>query len=228
MHPIRHWKGDRDPRPAPPAPRAPTTHATAADELDRPRVIAALTRPLPGPPLARAVGKVVVGTDASYPPNEFTDTDGTTIVGMDVDLGAAVAQKLGLTPEFQNSQFDGIIPVVAALWRARRDVRKPNRPTTTWPSSSAGSSSPPDSAAHAPSSPLCKNPAPSSQHGPPPEHDQQKPTKHGAAGSSLLSCAGDGSVEPGRRGTRIASAQHGDLVTEHQDFDVFGCVGPGE
>ena len=29
---------------------------------------------------------------------------------MDVDLGTAVAQKLGLTAEFQNSAFPGIIP----------------------------------------------------------------------------------------------------------------------
>lgn len=57
-----------------------------------------------------ADGKIVFGTDASYPPNEFTDTDGTTIIGMDVDLGTAVAQKLGLTAEFQNSAFPGIIP----------------------------------------------------------------------------------------------------------------------
>ncbi len=55
-------------------------------------------------------GRLVFGTDASYPPNEFTDTDGTTIIGLDVDLATAVAQKLGLTPEFQNSQFSGIIP----------------------------------------------------------------------------------------------------------------------
>jgi polar amino acid transport system substrate-binding protein len=62
------------------------------------------------PASVSADGKLVYGTDASYPPNEFTDTDGTTIIGMDVDLGTAVAQKLGLTPEFQNSQFSGIIP----------------------------------------------------------------------------------------------------------------------
>jgi hypothetical protein len=24
------------------------------------------------------------------------------------------------------------------------------------------------------------------------------------------------------------SAQHGDLVTEHQDLDILGCIGPGE
>ncbi len=57
-----------------------------------------------------ADGKIVFGTDASYPPNEFTDTDGTTIVGLDVELGTAVAQKLGLNAEFQNSAFSGIIP----------------------------------------------------------------------------------------------------------------------
>jgi polar amino acid transport system substrate-binding protein len=57
-----------------------------------------------------ADGKLVFGTDASYPPNEFVDTDGSTIIGMDVDLGTAIAQKLGLTPEFRNSAFPGIIP----------------------------------------------------------------------------------------------------------------------
>jgi len=62
------------------------------------------------PPAVSADGKIVFGTDASYPPNEFTDTDGSTIVGMDVDLGTAVAQKLGLSAEFENSAFSGIIP----------------------------------------------------------------------------------------------------------------------
>jgi polar amino acid transport system substrate-binding protein len=59
-------------------------------------------------------GKIVVGSDASYAPNEFVDTDGTTIIGMDVDLGKAVGQKLGLEVEFQNSAFDGILPGIAA------------------------------------------------------------------------------------------------------------------
>jgi polar amino acid transport system substrate-binding protein len=54
-------------------------------------------------------GKLVIGSDASYPPNEFYDTDGQTFVGMDVDLGKAVAQKLGLQAEFQNSAFGAIL-----------------------------------------------------------------------------------------------------------------------
>jgi polar amino acid transport system substrate-binding protein len=59
-------------------------------------------------------GKIVVGADASYAPNEFVDTDGTTIIGMDVDLGKAIGQKLGLEVEFQNSAFDGILPGIAS------------------------------------------------------------------------------------------------------------------
>jgi len=62
------------------------------------------------PAAVSADGKIVFGADASYPPNEFTDTDGSTIIGMDVDLGTAVAQKLGLQAEFENSAFSGIIP----------------------------------------------------------------------------------------------------------------------
>ncbi len=58
--------------------------------------------------------KLIFGTDASYAPNEFVDADGKTIIGMDVDLGTAIAKKLGLTAEFQNSAFDGIIPGIQA------------------------------------------------------------------------------------------------------------------
>ncbi|GAA4422958.1 ABC transporter substrate-binding protein [Actinokineospora soli] len=54
-------------------------------------------------------GKIVVGQDQSYPPNEFVD-EKNQAVGMDIDLGNAIAAKLGLTMEFQNSAFDGIIP----------------------------------------------------------------------------------------------------------------------
>ncbi len=61
-----------------------------------------------------ADGKIVFGTDASYPPNEFTAADGQTIIGMDTEIGRAVAQKLGLAAEFQNSAFDGILPGLAA------------------------------------------------------------------------------------------------------------------
>lgn len=58
-------------------------------------------------------GKLVIATDASYAPNEFKDDKGN-IVGMDVDLANAIAQKLGLTADVQNATFDSIIPGITA------------------------------------------------------------------------------------------------------------------
>lgn len=61
----------------------------------------------------KSSGKLVVGSDASYAPNEFTDDKGT-IVGMDVDLAGAIAAKLGLKAEVQNAGFTAIIPGIGA------------------------------------------------------------------------------------------------------------------
>jgi polar amino acid transport system substrate-binding protein len=55
-------------------------------------------------------GVVKVASDASYPPDEFFDTDNKTVIGMDVDLGKAIGQVLGLKFEFTNLTFDSIIP----------------------------------------------------------------------------------------------------------------------
>ena len=62
------------------------------------------------PDAIKSDGKIVIGTDSSYPPNEFLDTDGKTVVGWDVDLFNAVAAKLGLKTEWQSSKFADIIP----------------------------------------------------------------------------------------------------------------------
>ncbi|WP_327288813.1 ABC transporter substrate-binding protein [Streptomyces sp. NBC_01198] len=50
---------------------------------------------------------IKVGTDASYAPMEQTE-DGK-IVGIDPDLGAALGAKLGVTFQFTNGKFDGLI-----------------------------------------------------------------------------------------------------------------------
>ncbi len=94
------------PTQSPPAGGAPGDGAGAVTKDD---ALAALV-----PPNVASDGKIVVGADTSYPPNEFTDTDGQTIIGMDVELGKAIAAKLGLTAEFQNSAFGGILPGIAA------------------------------------------------------------------------------------------------------------------
>ncbi|GAA4600088.1 polar amino acid transport system substrate-binding protein [Actinoplanes octamycinicus] len=62
----------------------------------------------------KSAGKLVIGTDSTYAPSEFIDTDGKTIVGFDVDLFNAVGQKLGLKTEWQTAKFDSIIPGVGS------------------------------------------------------------------------------------------------------------------
>ena len=37
-------------------------------------------------------GTLTVAADASYAPNEFFDTEGTTVIGMDADLATALAR----------------------------------------------------------------------------------------------------------------------------------------
>ncbi len=59
-------------------------------------------------------GKITVGSDTSYAPSEFIDEDGETIVGFDVDLFSAVAQKLGFEAEFESASFDTIIAGVGS------------------------------------------------------------------------------------------------------------------
>ncbi|WP_411283491.1 ABC transporter substrate-binding protein [Lapillicoccus sp.] len=61
------------------------------------------------PAKIKDAGKIVVGTDATYAPNEFLDADGKTVKGMDVDLFNAVAQKFGVTVDWVPANFDSII-----------------------------------------------------------------------------------------------------------------------
>ncbi|MGW6279466.1 ABC transporter substrate-binding protein [Kribbella sp. NPDC055071] len=60
------------------------------------------------PPKIKSAGKIVVGVDSTYRPNEFLQ-GGKTVVGMDVDLFNAVAQKFGVTVEWQPATFSTII-----------------------------------------------------------------------------------------------------------------------
>lgn len=79
-----------------------TPKASASGTVD-----AALAAKVPA--AIKADGKILVGTDSTYPPNEFLDQDGKTVVGFDVDLFKAVAAKLGLTTTFQPAVFGTII-----------------------------------------------------------------------------------------------------------------------
>ncbi|RGC67063.1 Glutamine-binding periplasmic protein precursor [Micromonospora sp. MW-13] len=61
------------------------------------------------PAAIKSDGKIVVGTDSTYAPAEFLDSDGKTVIGFDVELFSAVAQKLGLKAEFVSAPFGDII-----------------------------------------------------------------------------------------------------------------------
>ena len=89
--------------------------SSTAGAAPAPAVVPVLPPSSPSSPQPAAIksdGKIVIGTDSSYPPNEFLDTDGKTVVGFDVDLFNAVAAKLGLETEWQPSKFADIIPGV--------------------------------------------------------------------------------------------------------------------
>ncbi|RFS85009.1 ABC transporter substrate-binding protein [Actinomadura spongiicola] len=64
------------------------------------------------PDSIKSDGKIVIGVDSSYAPNEFLEADGKTVVGWDRELFDAVAAKLGLKTEWVTSKFDDIIPGV--------------------------------------------------------------------------------------------------------------------
>ncbi len=59
-------------------------------------------------------GTLLIGTDAPYPPFEIGTPNDADFSGYDVDIGTGVAERLGLTPEFQDTSFDTIFRNTAA------------------------------------------------------------------------------------------------------------------
>ncbi|HWU45845.1 MAG TPA: ABC transporter substrate-binding protein [Humibacter sp.] len=63
------------------------------------------------PATIKKSGKIQVGVDATYPPNESKDANGNAI-GWDIDLFDAVSSKLGVKPVYNIAGFDTIIPAI--------------------------------------------------------------------------------------------------------------------
>ncbi|MBU8808804.1 transporter substrate-binding domain-containing protein [Mycolicibacterium goodii] len=63
------------------------------------------------PAQIRETGRLVIGVNVPYAPNEFKNSDGE-IVGFDVDLMKAVTRTLGLVPDLRETGFEGILPSV--------------------------------------------------------------------------------------------------------------------
>ena len=57
--------------------------------------------------------KVVVATDAAFPPMEFVD-ENKEIVGFDIDLMNAIAERAGFEIEWVNTRWDGIFVALAS------------------------------------------------------------------------------------------------------------------
>ena len=57
-------------------------------------------------------GKLVMVTNAEFPPYEFHDQN--AIVGIDVEIAGAIAEQLGLELEIEDIAFDSIIPEIVS------------------------------------------------------------------------------------------------------------------
>jgi polar amino acid transport system substrate-binding protein len=64
------------------------------------------------PPAIKSAGKIVYCSDITYPPEEYFK--GSTPIGSDIDIGAAVAREMGVKAEFKNTTFDSIIAALLA------------------------------------------------------------------------------------------------------------------
>jgi polar amino acid transport system substrate-binding protein len=66
-----------------------------------------------------ARGSMVAAIVPNYPPMEFRDPATSTLAGFDVELGEALARKLGVKIEWQETSFEQMIP---ALGTGRVDI----------------------------------------------------------------------------------------------------------
>ena len=63
-------------------------------------------------PVFAAAETLTMGTNAFFPPYEYYE--GETIVGIDAEIAALIAEKLGMDLEIVNMEFDAIIPAVTS------------------------------------------------------------------------------------------------------------------
>lgn len=57
-----------------------------------------------------AGGTLVMATSADFPPYEFYESE--KVVGIDAEIAAAIAEKLGMTLQIEDMDFDSIVPAV--------------------------------------------------------------------------------------------------------------------
>jgi polar amino acid transport system substrate-binding protein len=57
-------------------------------------------------------GTLIMATNAEFPPYEYYEGD--EVVGIDAEIAAAIAEKLGMDLEIQDMAFDSIIPAITS------------------------------------------------------------------------------------------------------------------
>jgi polar amino acid transport system substrate-binding protein len=71
------------------------------------------------PDRVKSAGKVVVANQPNYPPMEYKDPATNTLMGVDIDLGLALAKQLGTTVEWADIGFE---QMVSSLETGRVDL----------------------------------------------------------------------------------------------------------
>jgi len=104
---VMQWRGAVDRENAKPAGVEESTQTPAA----APGMVESIAATVPDD--IKATGRLIVGVNVPYAPNEFKDAQGQ-IVGFDVDLMNAIARTLGLAPEYRETAFEALIPSVRA------------------------------------------------------------------------------------------------------------------
>ena len=84
---------------ASPGPTRPSSEQVSVDS----RAAALVPDPI------KKSGVLQIGTNLTYAPDEFKDKDGQP-TGWGIELATAITKRLGLKPDYRDSQFDNIIP----------------------------------------------------------------------------------------------------------------------
>lgn len=66
------------------------------------------------PARIKSAGKLVVASDLSYAPIDFTKEGTSDAIGLDADIANCVAQAWGVKAQIQNTPFDAIIPALTS------------------------------------------------------------------------------------------------------------------
>lgn len=89
-----------------------TTAAAAADTTAAAKEESTAAESTAAESKEAAGGKLVMATNAEFPPYEFHDGD--KIVGIDAEIAQAIADELGMELEIEDIAFDSIIPEIVS------------------------------------------------------------------------------------------------------------------